>query len=230
VRSSKNVDNAARAWHIIPAAAIFRAVIFARMDLMKFRILTLLFVAAASLSLLAANEPTQTDKPQEKGVAPVLDFTMKSLDGKSVNLSQYQGKVLLIVNTASKCGFTPQYKELEAVYSKYKDQGFMILGFPANDYGGQEPGSDADIKTFCTENYGVTFDMFSKVHVKGDEKAPLFHFLTDEKTDAKFPGEIKWNFEKFLISKDGQIVSRFRSAVKPSSDEMNTAIQAELKK
>jgi glutathione peroxidase len=160
----------------------------------------------------------------------VLNFTMKSLDGQDVNLSKYQGKVVLMVNVASKCGYTPQYKDLEALYEKYKDKGLVILGFPANDFGHQEPGSDSQIKEFCTANYGVTFDMFSKVVVKGSDKAPLYQYLTDEKTDPKFPGEIKWNFEKFLISRDGQIAARFRSAVKPMSEEVVKAVEAELAK
>jgi glutathione peroxidase len=190
---------------------------------------TVLCVVAALLlaPIVIAQEKA---KSEDKNVPPVLNFTMKSLDGQDVNLSKYQGKVVLMVNTASKCGYTPQYKDLEALYEKYKDKGLVILGFPANDFGHQEPGSDSQIKEFCQANYGVTFDMFSKIVVKGSDKAPLYQYLTEEKTDPKFPGEIKWNFEKFLISRDGQIIARYRSAVKPMSDEVVKAVEAELGK
>ena len=170
---------------------------------------------------------------QKKEASPVpapLNFTMKSLSGQDVNLATYQGKVILMVNTASKCGYTPQYKDLEALYKKYQDKGLVILGFPSNDFGHQEPGTDEQIADFCQKNYGVTFPMFSKVAVKGPDKVPLFKELTDEKTDPKFPGEIKWNFEKFLISRSGEIVQRFRSKVTPTSDEVVKAVEAELAK
>jgi glutathione peroxidase len=173
-----------------------------------------------------ASPTTQEDKQ----VPPVLTFKMDSLDGKPVDLSKYQGKVIMMVNVASKCGFTPQYKDLEALHEKYADKGLVILGFPANDFHHQEPGTNAEIGEFCTKNYGVKFDMFSKIVVTGKDKAPLYDFLTSDKTDPKFPGEVKWNFEKFLISRDGQIVERFRSKVKPSSDEVTQAIEAELAK
>ena len=185
-----------------------------------FAVLVLGIVAAQ------ARRTEQGDKP----VPPVLNFTMKSLTGKDVDLASYQGKVILIVNTASKCGYTPQYKDLEALYKKYQDRGLVILGFPANDFGHQEPGTDAEIGEFCKKNFDVTFPMFSKVVVKGDGQAPLFQYLTGDSTDPKFAGEIKWNFEKFLISKDGQIVGRFRSKVTPMGDEMTKAVEAELAK
>jgi len=161
---------------------------------------------------------------------PVLNFSMKSLAGQDVNLEKYKGKVVMIVNTASKCGYTPQYKDLEALYRKYKDKGLVILGFPADNFGHQEPGSDEQIAAFCHDKYDVTFDMFSKISVKGDDQAPLYQFLTEEKTDPKFPGEVKWNFEKFLIGKDGTIIARYRSKVKPSSEEVVKAVEAELAK
>jgi len=160
-------------------------------------------------------------------VPPVLNYKMKSLGGQDVDLSQYQGKVLLMVNTASKCGYTPQYKDLEAVYKKYHEKGFEILGFPADNFGHQEPGSDKQIAEFCEKNFGVTFPMFSKVSVKGDDQVPLFKYLT---ANAPETGEIKWNFEKFLISKDGKIAHRFRSKANPSSDEVTQAIEHELAK
>jgi glutathione peroxidase len=132
-------------------------------------------------------------------VPAVLSFKMKGLDGKEVDLSQYQGKVVLIVNVASKCGYTPQYKGLEALYEKYKDQGLVVLGVPANDFGGQEPGTDKDIAKFCADKYGVTFPMLAKVSsIVGDDKVPLYKHLTSKDTDPKFAGEVKWNFHKFI--------------------------------
>jgi glutathione peroxidase len=155
-------------------------------------------------------------------------FTMKNIDGAEVTLDSYKGKVLLVVNTASKCGYTPQYEGLQTIYSQYKDQGFEILGFPANNFMGQEPGTDEQIKEFCTANYNVEFPMFSKVSVKGKDQNPLFTYLTNQE-NPDFKGDIKWNFEKFLISKDGKLLHRFRSGVKPTDKEMKSAIEAALK-
>jgi len=160
----------------------------------------------------------------------VYDFCAPLLDGEPVSLGQYRGRVLLIVNTASKCGFTPQYAGLERIYKKYADKGFVILGFPSNDFKHQEPGTDQQISEFCLKNYGVTFDMFSKVDVKGSNKCPLYHYLTEAATDPKFPGEVKWNFEKFLISRDGVIVNRFLSKFTPESAEVTSAIEGEIAK
>ena len=165
-----------------------------------------------------------------KSVPPVLNFTMKDLSGNPVELSQYQGKVVLFVNVASKCGYTPQYKGLEALYEKYQKDGLVVIGVPANEFGGQEPGSDADISEFCKSKYGVTFPMLSKVVVKGNGICPLYKFLTSKDTDPKFPGEISWNFEKFLISRSGEIVGRFKSKVTPESSELVQAVETELKK
>jgi glutathione peroxidase len=165
-----------------------------------------------------------------KNVPGVLNFTMKSLDGKDVDLSQYQGKVVLIVNVASKCGYTPQYKGLEAVYEKYGKEGLVVLGVPANEFGKQEPGTNAQIADFCKKTYDVQFPMLAKSVVKGDGQCPLYQYLTDKKTDPKFAGPIQWNFTKFLISRDGQIVNRFEPEVKPESEEVTKAIEAELKK
>ena len=159
-----------------------------------------------------------------------LDFTMKSLDGQPVDLSKYKGEVVLIVNVASKCGLTPQYKQLETVYTKFKGKGFEVLGFPANEFGKQEPGSDTEISTFCTKNYGVDFPMFSKVVVKGEGICPLYKHLTSEETNAGNAGEIKWNFEKFLVGRDGKVVKRFAPPVKPDAPEVIQAIEAELNK
>jgi glutathione peroxidase len=167
------------------------------------------------------------DKPQEKPVPDTLNFRMKSLTGQDVNLADYSGKVILMVNTASKCGYTPQYEGLQALYTKYKDKGLVLLGFPSNDFGGQEPGTDSQIAEFCKANYGVTFPMFSKVAVKGDQKVALYKYLTEH---APTTGEIKWNFEKFLIGKEGKIVNRFLSKIEPTSDEITKAVEAELAK
>jgi glutathione peroxidase len=184
-------------------------------------------VSLAGISYVLAAEDT---KPADKPAPAVLNYTMKSLAGEDVKLSQFQGKVILIINTASECGFTPQYEGLQALYTKYKDKGLVLLGFPANDFGQQEPGTDSEIATFCKENYGVTFPMFSKISVLGNTKAPLYQYLTDTRNDPTKLGEVQWNFEKFLISKDGKIVNRWRSATTPRSDEVVKAIEAELAK
>ena len=162
------------------------------------------------------------------GASNVLDFTLNSIDGKPAPLSQYQGKVVLIVNVASRCGFTPQYTGLEKVYEKYKDQGFVILGFPANNFGGQEPGTNEEIKTFCSSKYNVTFPMYAKISVKGADIHPLYQFLTDKQTNPTTGGDIKWNFTKFLVAKDGKVVARFESAVTPESPEVTSAIEKAL--
>ena len=159
-----------------------------------------------------------------------LDFTMKSIDGKDVDLSKYKGDVLLIVNVASKCGLTPQYAQLEEVYTKYKDKGLQVLGFPANQFGGQEPGTDAQIKTFCTTKFDVDFPMFSKIVVKGNGIHPLYEFLTSEETNPGMSGDIKWNFEKFLVGRDGKVIKRFIPTVKPDAPEVIEAIETQLKK
>ncbi len=154
-----------------------------------------------------------------------LDFTVERIDGAPVDLSQYRGKVLLIVNVASKCGFTPQYEGLEALHEKFGSAGLAVLGFPANDFGEQEPGSNQEIQEFCRTNYGVKFDMMSKIHVKGPEQHPLYQLLT---SDPQFAGEVRWNFEKFLVSREGKIVARFDSRVEPLSEQLVQAIQKEL--
>ncbi|MBC7817169.1 MAG: glutathione peroxidase [Planctomycetaceae bacterium] len=157
---------------------------------------------------------------------------MKSLTGKKVDLAKYNGKVLLIVNVASQCGATPQYKPLEALHEKYNEKGLAVLGFPCNQFGDQEPGSDADVAKFCETHYGVKFDMFSKVDVKGDKAADLFKQLTSKEnfSNDKDAGPVKWNFEKFLVSKEGKVVARFRTGVEPDSEEVVKAVEAELAK
>jgi glutathione peroxidase len=157
------------------------------------------------------------------GASSVYEFTMNSIDGQPLPLSNFKGKVLLIVNVASFCGFTPQYEQLEAVYEKYKDQGFVVAGFPANNFGAQEPGTNEEIKTFCSRKYNVKFPIYSKISVKGEDKAPLYQYLTESAG-----GEIKWNFTKFLIDRNGKIIARFESPVKPDSPEVIAAIEKAL--
>lgn len=154
-------------------------------------------------------------------------FVMKTIDGKEKPLADYKGKVLLVVNVASFCGFTPQYEQLEALYRKYKDRGLMILGFPANNFGSQEPGTDREIKDFCHSKYDVTFDMFSKISVKGDDQHPLYHFLT---TETPFQGDVKWNFQKYVVDKNGEVVAMYPSRVKPTDDVVLKEIESLLGK
>jgi glutathione peroxidase len=163
-------------------------------------------------------------------VPEVLNFTMNSLGGQPVNLSKYQGRVVLMVNTASECGYTYQYEGLQALHKKYAAQGLSVLGFPSNDFGQQEPGSNAEIQQFCKANYGVEFDMFSKIDVLGDSKAPLYRFLTSKSTNPQWAGDVSWNFEKFLIDREGRIVGRFLSAVEPMSAEVTGAVESALAK
>lgn len=158
----------------------------------------------------------------------VLDYKLKTIDGQEQSLSLYKGKVMLLVNVASKCGLTPQYAALQALYSRYESQGLVILGFPANTFKGQEPGSHAEIKEFCSMNYGVTFPLFEKISVLGDDIHPLYRFLTDVKTNPDYSGEIKWNFTKFLVGRDGRILARFEPKTKPDSDEVIAAIEKAL--
>jgi glutathione peroxidase len=158
----------------------------------------------------------------------VYNFTLKSIDGQPISLESYHGKVLLLVNVASKCGFTPQYAGLEALYEKYKDRGLVIVGIPANNFAGQEPGTNEEIKTFCSRKYNVSFPMMSKVSVLGDDKTPLYVFLTDKNANPKIGGDIKWNFTKFLFDRKGQPVARFEPATKPDSPEVISAIESAL--
>lgn len=161
--------------------------------------------------------------------APIYKFKMADIDGKDVSLKKYKGKVLLVVNVASKCGFTPQYEGLESIYQKYNSQGFEILGFPANNFHNQEAGTNDEIKTFCESKYKVTFPMFAKISVKGDDQHPLYKFLTGKDTDPQFAGDISWNFNKFLIDRDGNIVARFDSKDTPESEAVTSAVEKYLK-
>ncbi len=158
----------------------------------------------------------------------IYDIPLKDINGKPASLGPYKGQVLLIVNVASKCGNTPQYAALEALYEKDKDKGLRVLGFPCNDYGSQEPGSNEEIVQFCTSKYNVTFPLFDKLHTKGPEQHPLYHWLTG--STSPFPGDVGWNFEKFVIAKDGTIAARFKPKTKPDSPEVLAAIDKELAK
>lgn len=158
----------------------------------------------------------------------MYEFTMKDIDGKDVKLDAYKGKVVMIVNTASRCGNTPQYEGLQKIYDKYKDKGFVVLGFPANNFMGQEPGSDEEIKEFCTLNYNVSFPMFSKISVKGADQHPFYSFLTHKETNPGFDGDITWNFEKFLTDRNGKIIARFTPKTKPEDPKVVEAIEKAL--
>jgi glutathione peroxidase len=183
----------------------------------------------ASIVLVAAFAAVSVNPPAGAKTKSVLDFKMKDIDGKDVNLSKYKGKVLLLVNTASKCGYTPQYEGLEAIYEKYNKNGFYVLGFPANNFGGQEPGKDEEIKEFCESKYKVTFPMFAKISVKGDDQNALYKFLTSKETNPDFAGDITWNFNKFLVDRNGKVVARFSSKETPESEAVTSAIEKYLK-
>jgi glutathione peroxidase len=163
------------------------------------------------------------------GGKSIYDYTLNSIDGQPTPLGNYKGKVVMLVNVASRCGFTPQYTALESIYEKYKDRGFVIVGIPANNFGAQEPGTNQEIKTFCSSKYNVKFPMMAKVSVKGDDTTPLYQYLTDKSANPKTGGEIQWNFTKFLVGPDGQIVARFEPKVTPDSPEVTSAIEEALK-
>ena len=181
---------------------------------MRKLVLTLMLTIAAAVAVAEAHS--------------IYDFTMKSIDGEQVSLKSYHGKVVLLVNVASKCGFTPQYAGLEAVYEKYKDRGLVIVGVPANNFMQQEPGTNEEIKKFCSNKCNVTFPMMSKVSVLGDDETPLYQFLTSKSANPQIGGDIKWNFTKFLFDRNGKPVARFEPAVKPDSPEVTAAIEATL--
>jgi glutathione peroxidase len=184
--------------------------------------LTLSSIFLIALSSVLVSQPKEQTAVSNKNI---LDFTMKTIDGKDKSLADYKGDVLLVVNVASECGFTPQYKDLEAVFEKYKEKGLRILAFPANNFGGQEPGSNEEIKTFCESKYSVTFDLFSKISVKGDDQHPLYRFITK---DSPFPGDVKWNFQKYLVDKRGNVVAMFPSRVKPTDKAFIDKLEALL--
>lgn len=211
---------------------------------MTFKVIAAAALATAcmiSYPALAGPNDTQPKKqsPEKKSSkkskdsdhmdAPALNFKVKNIDGEKVNLAKaYHGQVVMIVNVASQCGLTPQYKGLEALYSKYKDEGFVILGFPANNYGAQEPGTNEEIKEFCSSKFDVTFPMFAKVSVKGEDICPLFKYLTAKDAGHDHGGDVKWNFNKFLVGRDGTVIGRFEPRVDPMSDEVTSAISSAL--
>lgn len=171
---------------------------------------------------------TETTPTAELKGKSALDFKMRDIDGNDVKLKKYKGNVLLVVNTASKCGYTPQYEGLQSTFDKFKDKGFYVLGFPANNFKSQEPGTEAEIKEFCTTKYKVTFPMFAKISVKGDDQDPLYKFLTSKETNPDFSGDITWNFNKFLIDRKGNVVARFASNDKPDGEAIAKAIEKYL--
>ena len=203
---------------------------------MKVKIAFSLFIALAAAGagalFLSRGQVTgnaQTKPKQEKAMKSIYDIPVKTIDGKPATLGDYKGKVLLVVNVASQCGYTPQYEGLEKIYKQYQSKGLVVLGFPANNFGGQEPGTEAEIVTFCSTNYGVTFPMFSKLSAAGADIHPLYKFLTEKETNPNFAGKINWNFNKFLIDKNGNPIARFDSADKPESAKVTQAIEQALK-
>jgi glutathione peroxidase len=188
--------------------------------------LAVLLIASVAVTLTWEGSAAMDEKMTEKSV---LDFTMKNIDGEDVKLSAYNGKVLLLVNVASKCGYTSQYKGLESIYEKYKEQGLVVMGFPANNFFWQEPGTNEEIKTFCSTKYNVTFPMFAKISVKGGKIHPLYKFLTSKETNPEFSGSISWNFNKFLVDRGGKVVARFSSKDEPESEKVVQAIEQTLK-
>lgn len=191
--------------------------------------LTLMAVLLTFLQLFAQeNQNLTSNKKGNESMDNINNITVLDMNNNKINLSVYNGKVLLIVNVASKCGNTPQYAGLEEMYKKYNPKGFEILAFPCNDFGGQEPGTNEQIQNFCSSKFGVTFKLFDKIKVLGKDKSPLYERLTNNSVTQK--GDVKWNFEKFLISKDGKIVARFGNKVQPTSEEIISAIESQLKK
>jgi glutathione peroxidase len=191
-------------------------------------VLAVLIIASFSVALTwDGGDPLKEGETMAE--KSVLDFTMKSIDGNDVKLDTYSGKVLLLVNVASKCGYTKQYKGLEAIYQKYKEQGLVVMGFPANNFFWQEPGTNEEIKTFCTTKYNVTFPMFAKISVKGSKIHPLYKFLTSKQTNPEFGGGISWNFNKFLVDRTGKVVARFSSKDEPESVKVVQGIEQALK-
>ncbi|HUR55897.1 MAG TPA: glutathione peroxidase [Gemmataceae bacterium] len=187
--------------------------------------MTFVKLAAVTAALLCG---VSACTAEDKKVTSALEFQMKDIDGKEVDLSKYKGKVVLFVNVASMCGFTKQYEGMQALYSKFEKDGFVLIGVPSNDFGEQEKGTDAQIKEFCTTNYKVTFPMLAKVAVKGDAQVPLYKHLTSKETNPKHGGEVAWNFEKFLINRKGEVVGRYKSGIEPMSDELIKAVKTEL--
>ncbi len=186
-------------------------------------------IACVVVFSISAGAFAGDESEKKKVVSPALDFTMKNIEGRDVYLGDYQGDVLLVVNVASKCGLTPQYKDLEAFYKKYKDEGVKVLAFPANNFGAQEPGTNKEIKQFCKTKFDVTFDLFAKVSVKGDDKCDLYEYLTDTSKNGEFGGDIRWNFQKFLVDRTGRVVARFEHRENPMADKVVQFVDKLLK-
>ena len=187
-------------------------------------------ISAIVLStVVQSNNAPQKNDAGKKIIAPadtiqnIYKFKVTSLDGGTIDFSKFKGKKILIVNTASECGYTPQYKDLEVLYEKYKDK-LVIVGFPANNFGAQEPGTNSEIKTFCTKNYGVTFPMAAKISVKGDDTAPIYQWLTHKDQNGVLDAEIKWNFNKFLLDENGKMIAYFPSKITPMSEEITSKL------
>ena len=191
----------------------------------KLKILIIAVIAIASISILFFSNLSADEHNTPESI---FDFTMNDIDGNPVKLEIFKGKVILLVNVASKCGYTRQYKGLQKLYSKYKDKNFVVLGFPANNFLWQEPGSNARIKSFCSLKYGVEFPMFSKISVKGRKQHPLYKFLTSKLTNPLFPGKIRWNFEKFVFNTEGKLVGRFHPKIKPEDKRIIELLEKEI--
>lgn len=193
---------------------------------MKKKMIYIVLLTAAVVMLTVAGHHVWAGPKGEP--VDVLRHVVKDIDGNDVNLANYRGKVVMIVNVASKCGFTGQYAALEALYKRYRDRGFLILGFPSNDFMGQEPGTEAEIKSFCSLTYGVSFPMFAKIPVTGKDKAPLYRDLTERATNPDHAGGVKWNFTKFLVGRDGKVVDRFAPTTKPDAEQVSAAVEKAL--
>ncbi len=180
----------------------------------------IVLMACSAMFLFSGLVQAQNKKSKNMDAQSIYQFKAEKLDGSTFDLSSLKGKKVLIVNTASKCGYTPQYEQLEAIYKEYKDKGFTVIGFPANNFNGQEPGTNEEIETFCKLNYGVTFPMMAKVSVKGDDMSPLYQFLTQKEKNGVKDSEVKWNFQKYLIDKKGHLVEVYYSKTKPDAPEI----------
>ena len=190
--------------------------------------LKVIVIATAFFSCGLQNNPVEIGNSQSEKAEPVAaksihEFKVEALDGGTIDFASFKGKKILVVNTASECGYTPQYKELEELYKKYNDK-LVIVGFPANNFGGQEPGTNSEIKAFCEKNYGVTFPMAAKVSVKGDDTAPIYKWLTQKSENGVLDAEVRWNFNKFLIDENGKMVAYFPSKVKPMDEEITSKL------
>ncbi|MEY4876484.1 MAG: putative glutathione peroxidase BsaA [Bacteroidota bacterium] len=192
-------------------------------------ILSLFFVLVCVVSFFAFQSFKRKNVVAKMVVKSVYEFAMKDIDGNAVSLSKYKGKVLVFVNVASKCGYTPQYESIEKFYELYKDKGVVVLGFPANNFFAQEPGTDEEIKSFCTSKYNVTFPMFSKISVKGDDMNPLYQFLTKKELNGVTDNSVKWNFHKIIVDKNGKVVTEFASKTKPTDESFLKTIDELLK-